>query len=155
MEDFYRLERVFLNLQVEFSEAWRQEMTGVQTKLHWDPCVRDAKIREDPRKHFSHLCKHTHRTYWVAFQTVCSRCYSENPWAGVVTGQHVHMLMAIHVIGQVTSELAKMLHLGPKLHLHLSIRQNKSSMKSKILCNVWMQEVYQNLFKKKIFKKVA
>lgn len=40
------------------------------------------------------------------------------------------MLMAIHVIGQVTSELTKMLHLGPKLHLHLSLRE-KAIMKLK------------------------
>lgn len=35
----------------------------------------------------------------------------------------MHMLMAIHVTGQVTSELAEMLHLGPKLHLYLSNRE--------------------------------
>lgn len=41
------------------------------------------------------------------------------------------MLMAIHVIGQVTSELTKMFHLGPKLHLHLSIKQKQPFMELK------------------------
>lgn len=44
------------------------------------------------------------------------------PFTIIVTWQHVHMLVAIHVIGQVTTELTKMLHLGPKLHLHLPTR---------------------------------
>lgn len=101
-------------------------MTGVQTRLHWDPCVRDAKIGENPRKHFSHLCK-TNATTPPSNMLNCTLQVEEadEARAAAVTWQHMHMLMAIHVIGQMTSELTKMLHLGPKLHLHLSITQKQ------------------------------